>query len=403
MIDIIYKWLILLTLVLSGYLPNALAASPDVRKFEWSPAIIKVGQYTTFHWDIKNVQRCYSTSSGPGLTQRASSGSVGPVLGNVPASITSKWYCIDLNGNRFPPIGYLEATRTVVSESTEIPSCELKQYQDGRAYECDGIKVTPVFDTRAHPNNTISEFKVAENFATWKYLEDNGTYGYPNRKHAYYRYDFKSRMTTAITQLASTDIVKTESIDEFRIIGQYAVWRFIKNHGTEAIAYFSRNLSTGSLGQLLQLTQTATTPGITDSWQKIVDFNIMNNTAVWKFIDYRTSNNVQTAYYYNNIAGGHAKPFTDTADRITNTVLSDFNIDGNRAYWKFTDNTYHRKAFIEACIKPVNIYSNEVVRTVGRNDDIRQFSITDNVAIWTFYDGYSHRETSHQEQLANCN
>ena len=399
---VVAKWLILLTLMLGGYLSNAWAASPDVRKFEWSPAVINVGQYTTFNWEIKNVRRCYSTTSGPGLTERATSGSVGPVFGNVPATITSKWYCIDLNGNRFPAIGYLEATRTVVPESTKIPFCELKQYHDGKAYECDGRAITPVFGTRAHPNSAVSEFKVAENFATWKYFEDNGTYGYPNRKHAYYIYDFKSRFTSAITQLASTDIVKTESIDEFRIVGQYAVWRFIKNHGTKTIAYFSRNLSTDSLARLIQLTQTATTPGITDSWQQIADFNVMNNTAVWKFIDYRTSNNVQTAYYYNDITGGHAQSFTDTADRIANTVLSDFNVDGNRVYWKFTDNAYRTKSFGEACIKPVNIYANEVVRASG-NDDIRQFSITNNIANWTFYDSFLQRETSHQEQLANCN
>lgn len=395
------KWLILLTLMLGGYLSNAWAALPDVRKFEWSPAVINVGQYTTFNWEIKNVRRCYSTTSGPGLTERASSGSVGPVFGNVPASITSKWYCIDLSGKRFPAIGYLEATRTVVPESTKVPFCELKQYHDGKAYECDGRAITPVFGTRAHPNSAVSEFKVTENFATWKYLEDNGTYGYPNRKHAYYIYDFKSRFTTAITQLASTDIVKTESIDEFRIVGQYAVWRFIKNHGTKTIAYFSRNLSTDSLARLIQLTQTATTPGITDNWQQIADFNVMNDTAVWKFVDYKGSNNVWTSYYYNDLSGGFYSPFTQHATNRTDVVISDFNIDGNRAYWKLTDQGYLTKTFGAACIKPANINETEIFKVSG-NDDIRQLSIVDNIAYWTVYDSFSNREISRQEQLAPC-
>lgn len=106
-----------LFVLLTIFVSDVFAATPSVRKFGWDPAVIEVGQYTNFHWDIRNVQRCYSTTSGPNLTERATSGTVGPVYGNVPAAITSKWYCIDLNGNRYPtnPNSYLEATRTIVS------------------------------------------------------------------------------------------------------------------------------------------------------------------------------------------------------------------------------------------------------------------------------------------------
>ncbi|MEH8018964.1 HNH endonuclease [Rheinheimera muenzenbergensis] len=116
--NILLRLCLSLVYVFAGvYASNVAAASPEVRRFEWSPAVIAVGQYTTFYWDIRNVQRCYSTTSGPELVERAINGSVGPVYGNVPAAITSKWYCIDLSGNRYPsnPTQYLQATRTIVA------------------------------------------------------------------------------------------------------------------------------------------------------------------------------------------------------------------------------------------------------------------------------------------------
>lgn len=387
------KWLILLTLMLGGYLSNAWAASPDVRKFEWSPAVINVGQYTTFNWEIKNVRRCYSTTSGPELTERASSGSVGPVFGNVPASITSKWYCIDLSGKRFPAIGYLEATRTVVPESTKVPFCELKQYHDGKAYECDGRAITPVFGTSFEPNNMVSEFKVTESMATWRYHQQTSA-GIRFSKHAYYMHKFDTGFTTSITPLAQ--FLLSEHIDEFRLAGQYAVWRYRKGNNT---AYFSRDLA--QMAGSRQLTQSASSTDITGSWQQIADFNVMNGTAVWKFVDYKGSNNVWTSYYYNDLSGGFYSPFTQHATNRTDVVISDFNIDGNRAYWKLTDQGYLTKTFGAACIKPVNINETEIFKVSG-NDDIRQLSIVDNIAYWTVYDSFSKREISRQEQLAPC-
>ena len=91
-----------------------LAVDPYVVRFEWEPAIQKVGQPMRFHWDVRNVQNCTATTAGQGQPSvRDPSGSTGEFILYAPFTKVTQWYCTDLKGNRYPATGYLEAIRTV--------------------------------------------------------------------------------------------------------------------------------------------------------------------------------------------------------------------------------------------------------------------------------------------------
>ncbi|WP_125784041.1 hypothetical protein [Pseudoalteromonas rubra] len=96
----------------SGYLESTRTVTPPaprVVRFEWSPKKLVAGQASTFRWQIENVQGCTSLVSGA----QASSGAIGPQVFYQPETSTTRWYCKDLSGKRFPVSGYLEATRNV--------------------------------------------------------------------------------------------------------------------------------------------------------------------------------------------------------------------------------------------------------------------------------------------------
>lgn len=86
-----------------------------VNRFGWEPENVTVGKPTIFHWDIDNVQECFAVTAGQGSESRRSD------FGHSEAYIyysigehISKWYCTDMQGDRFPATGYLEATRRVL-------------------------------------------------------------------------------------------------------------------------------------------------------------------------------------------------------------------------------------------------------------------------------------------------
>ncbi|WP_102796397.1 Ig-like domain-containing protein [Bowmanella denitrificans] len=101
--------------------------SPVVKQFEWDPAIVSVGQETTFRWNIENVQSCHAYTAGNGSpTQRAPSGTSGPYTYSRPEVHTTQWACTDLNGNPYPADGSrITTTRTVVNGGTTLTG-ELK-------------------------------------------------------------------------------------------------------------------------------------------------------------------------------------------------------------------------------------------------------------------------------------
>jgi hypothetical protein len=93
----------------------ATAPAPVVNRFEWVPSALVVGQPTTFYWDIRNVRECYGvTAINPSLP-RPTNGSSGPFIYVEPEVFTTRWYCIDFAGNRYPANAnqYLEAVRNV--------------------------------------------------------------------------------------------------------------------------------------------------------------------------------------------------------------------------------------------------------------------------------------------------
>jgi len=84
-------------------------ASPSVTTFGWYPSVVETNKPTSFRWDVKNVQSCTSLVSGA----KSPSGTIGPVQWSEPRERATKWYCTDLDGNRYPETGYLEAKLSV--------------------------------------------------------------------------------------------------------------------------------------------------------------------------------------------------------------------------------------------------------------------------------------------------
>lgn len=90
--------------------------SPVVKRFEWTPSPTEVGIPAYFYWNIENVKECFTTTSGSGQPERrAASGTAGPATNAFPYTGTSRWYCTDLQGNRYPanPNSFIEAKRIV--------------------------------------------------------------------------------------------------------------------------------------------------------------------------------------------------------------------------------------------------------------------------------------------------
>ncbi|KKO46414.1 hypothetical protein WG68_06525 [Arsukibacterium ikkense] len=97
------------------------APTPVVQRFEWLPARVTVGTNQSFYWDVEHVESCYSITAPNTPGARPPSGSFGPFTKSEPEVSITKWYCIDLAGNRYPanPDTYLEATRTVVAAAPQ--------------------------------------------------------------------------------------------------------------------------------------------------------------------------------------------------------------------------------------------------------------------------------------------
>jgi hypothetical protein len=94
----------------------SIVGSPSVQRFEWQPQTVDIYNSSYFYWDIRNVKECFSTTSGSGSPELKSiNGAYGPLVNAVPLSGGSKWYCFDLNGNRYPANAnqFIEAPRMV--------------------------------------------------------------------------------------------------------------------------------------------------------------------------------------------------------------------------------------------------------------------------------------------------
>ncbi|MCP4992077.1 MAG: hypothetical protein GY928_40330, partial [Colwellia sp.] len=108
---------ILICLFCLSYIPlNANAAEPKVNYFRWESNVVEVNKAAYFKWNISNVSSCTSTVSGA----KSTSGRIGPIIWTEPRESTTKWYCTDLNGNRYPSSGYLEAHISVIHPRPKV-------------------------------------------------------------------------------------------------------------------------------------------------------------------------------------------------------------------------------------------------------------------------------------------
>jgi hypothetical protein len=112
--------LILICLFCLSYIPlNANAAEPKVVKFGWVSNVVEVNTPAYFEWNISNVSSCTSTQTGA----KSASGRIGPIIWTAPRESTTKWFCTDLNGGRYPLTGYLEDHISVV-----LPRPKVKRF-----------------------------------------------------------------------------------------------------------------------------------------------------------------------------------------------------------------------------------------------------------------------------------
>ncbi|WP_448568125.1 hypothetical protein [Thalassotalea ganghwensis] len=97
-------------------------AIPEIRRFEWVPAQVLPGQESIFYWEVEYLKNCKNYYSEP----RESAGSIS-ITHNEIGNYTSKWYCEDLFGNRYPEDSskYIEATIEVVDPAKAIPDSEM--------------------------------------------------------------------------------------------------------------------------------------------------------------------------------------------------------------------------------------------------------------------------------------
>lgn len=122
-----------------------IVATPAIERFEWVPKIVETNKNAYFYWNIRHVKECYSVSAGSGTSERkAIEGSAGPATNAFPYTGISKWYCFDLNGDRYPrdQTKFIEALRKVeapLSGPVLLPAAG--QYQ-----QSVNVAVSPVAD-----------------------------------------------------------------------------------------------------------------------------------------------------------------------------------------------------------------------------------------------------------------
>ena len=154
------KKLLATTFMIGITLHQAHAATPTVVRFEWNPRPVQVGKDTYFYWDIRNVKECYTMTSGSGSPAlRAISGIIGPSNSVVAHVGPSRWYCIDLNGQRFPsdPTKFIETTR-IVEDALTAPVLT----QVGGTFPA-GLQVSVVFQPNLTYRYTLTGAEVTEN------------------------------------------------------------------------------------------------------------------------------------------------------------------------------------------------------------------------------------------------
>ncbi|WDE04464.1 hypothetical protein SG34_024520 [Thalassomonas viridans] len=79
------------------------APAMALQQFEWLPATIEAGQESSLHWQVTNADKCYQTSDGgEPVSEYGDKGQTETRVYGQEGSFTSKWYCLDAYGNRFP-------------------------------------------------------------------------------------------------------------------------------------------------------------------------------------------------------------------------------------------------------------------------------------------------------------
>lgn len=71
------------------------SASMKVRRFEWSPSVVTLGETTTFYWHIEGAEFCFGNNK-----RRTAVGNNGRQLFTSPTDKTTSWYCQDSSGER---------------------------------------------------------------------------------------------------------------------------------------------------------------------------------------------------------------------------------------------------------------------------------------------------------------
>ncbi len=133
----------------------------------------------------------------------------------------------------------------------------------------------------------------------------------------------------------------------------------------------------------------------------IADFQVIGERAVWKFCDGFSGGNY--AYYSNSVQGGSITKITQEANVLYGDYIADFQVNEERAVWKYYDGSGTGSyAYYYNCITGGLITQITQKADMFWGDTISGFSVSGDEATWTYYSGFNGRTTSHLKVLETC-
>jgi hypothetical protein len=117
----------------------------------------------------------------------------------------------------------------------------------------------------------------------------------------------------------------------------------------------------------------------------ISDFQIHGIMAVWKYYD---GENSTYAYYSNSIYGDGIQPITQIAADFGGDPISDFQVIGDTAVWKYYDGNNSTYAYYSNSIYGDGIQPITQIAFEAPGDFISDFQIIGNTTVWKYFSNF---------------
>jgi hypothetical protein len=177
------------------------------------------------------------------------------------------------------------------------PKCGLKQDSSGSWYQCGDTVITQKIGTMFNKNATITEFKIHGNYATWRYYDTNFSGSTAGRStHQYFVNTLDGSAITALTQEALSNFSTDQRVIDFKVTANKAVWKYYDGGSncnlacTSDVAYYYQCLSGSGL---TKITPIATSRYLSPASIEKFSLNTDATFASWDFVNSgsRTSEN----------------------------------------------------------------------------------------------------------------